>query len=87
MVKPLPFKENGSLRTFSASVNETELQWHWDDEDRIVYPIHATNWRVQLDNQLPKPLVPNYITFIPAGIWHRLIKGDGDVTLRVVKCP
>jgi hypothetical protein len=86
MVKPLPFMENGLTRIFSASVDETELQWHWDEEDRLVYPNHETSWRIQLDNQLPRELIVDDIIFIPAGVWHRLLKGSEDLSLQVIKC-
>jgi hypothetical protein len=85
VVKDLPFEENGDTRVFSALVDPEELQWHWDEEHRVVIAQHDTDWRLQLDNFLPMDLPKDVCTFIPAGTWHRLIKGSGDLTLTVIK--
>ena len=34
--------ENSYIRTFSEDTLEEELKWHWDEEDRIVQPLHPT---------------------------------------------
>lgn len=85
----LPFKEkskgNISVRTFSNSVNETELKWHWDNENRIVVCEHETDWQLQMDNQLPVTIAKNKKYFIPEGEYHRIIKGSGDLTVKVTK--
>jgi hypothetical protein len=39
----------------------------------------------QLDNQLPEKITKT--TFIPAGEWHRIIKGTGDLSVKIVKLP
>ena len=53
----LPFKENISdgynVRTFSSSLNENELKWHFDEEDRIFVCEHETDWQIQMDDELP----------------------------------
>jgi hypothetical protein len=85
MVNDLPFIENGRTRIFSALVDPSELQWHWDEEHRVVTAQHETDWFLQLDNQLPQPFVPDVSVFIPAGTWHRVIKGTGDLSLTVIK--
>lgn len=83
----LPFKQvsigNTKLRLFSENVDDSELKWHQDDEDRIVTILHETNWMFQFDNKLPEPLTPDKKIFIPKGEWHRLIKGDGDLEISV----
>jgi hypothetical protein len=84
----LPFKEenlqeNVVLRTFSGETLNEELKWHWDEEDRIVQPLHPTDWMFQLDNQLPEKITKT--TFIPAGVWHRIIKGTGNLSVKIVK--
>jgi hypothetical protein len=71
------------IREFSKNVNPTELTWNCDKEDRLVEIIGKTNWKLQLDNQLPTPL--NESIFIPAGEWHRLVKGNGKLTLKIYK--
>jgi hypothetical protein len=77
--------ENTYIRTFSESTLDEELKWHWDEEDRVVDPLQPTDWMFQLDNQLPEKITKT--TFIPAGEWHRIIKGTGDLSVKIVKLP
>ena len=84
----LPFKEtsvgnNQYIREFSAGVNTHELEWHIDKEDRIVEVVENINWEVQLDNELPKLLKDEL--FIPKETYHRIIKGDGKLVVRITK--
>lgn len=79
----LPFKEEGEIRTFSENVKDFELVWHRDKEDRIVTPLHKTDWKFQLDNDIPRSLEKEI--FIPRETYHRLIKGTGDLKVRVKK--
>jgi hypothetical protein len=74
--------DNISLRTFDQNVSEDELVWHRDREDRIVTALHPTDWQVQLENELPLPLTE---IFIPKGLYHRVIKGTGDLSIQVNK--
>jgi hypothetical protein len=83
----LPFKENKLkntfIRTFDQNIDEGELVWHRDREDRIVKPLTETDWMVQIDNELPKPLTEE--VFIPKGVYHRVIKGSGDLKIELTK--
>jgi len=85
--KELPFEEkiikNKRLRKFSEKVDEGELQWHRDREDRLITPTHQTNWMFQMDNELPISLIEGKDYFVPKGVYHRLIKGDGDLNIQV----
>jgi hypothetical protein len=82
-----PFDEyvkNGyNYRIFSENTNNSELVWHRDKEDRIVESVGHTDWMIQIDNELPKPLTER--TFIPKEKYHRVIKGSGDLVVRVKK--
>lgn len=75
--------ENLSYRIFSASINEMELIWHRDAEDRTVEVLHPTDWQFQFDNELPigfeKPI------FIRKEQIHRVIKGTGDLHILIQK--
>ena len=77
------FKENYYIRTFNKDVDIEELVWHRDREDRIIECIGETNWQFQTDNELPISF--NKPIFIKAEIYHRLIKGDGDLILKIIK--
>jgi len=83
----LPFFEkklnNSYIRTFSENLDSDELKWHRDKEDRTVSPIGETDWMFQRENALPEPL--NKEIKIKANEWHRVIKGRGDLTVRVIK--
>lgn len=70
-------------RKFAEDVNESELVWHRDKEDRIVRVIGETNWKIQMDNELPSDLKDK--VFIPKETYHRIIKGDGELSIEVLK--
>ena len=75
--------ENLFIRTFKQETDSGELLWHRDFEDRIIESIEDTNWGFQLDNQLPIQLKKQI--YIPKGVYHRLIKGDGDLKIKLQK--
>lgn len=77
-----PYKEEGDIRTFSESTPSMEFVWHRDKEDRIIEPLHKSDWKFQLDNDIPKEIDK---TFVPKETYHRLIKGTGDLRLKVIK--
>jgi len=76
-------EEDFILRKFSSDIDPIELMWHRDNEDRIIESIGVTDWKVQLDNTLPV-LIKGQI-FIPRGVWHRAIKGTGNLKLKIYK--
>lgn len=83
-----PFEErekssSHSVRVFKSDTDQDELKWHRDREDRIVEAVGNTDWMIQLDNELPKPI--EGLVKIPKGVWHRVIKGSGDLTVRIDK--
>lgn len=83
-----PFKEkslgnNEYIREFSDNVDDHELEWHIDKEDRIVEVIENNGWKVQIDNQLPRLLEKTI--FIPKETYHRIIKGDGNLIVKIKK--
>ena len=48
--------ENKALRTFNESVNNAELIWHMDREDRLITVLESDSWKLQMDNSLPVEL-------------------------------
>ena len=60
-----------------------ELKWHFDEEDRTVEILENPNWMFQFDNELP--FVMKSPIFIPKGKWHRVIKGDGNLIVKINK--
>lgn len=84
----LPFTEkslgnNQYIREFSTDVDTHELEWHIDREDRTIEVIENVDWQVQLDNNLPQ-LIKESI-FIPKETYHRVIKGTGNLKVKITK--
>ena len=75
--------EDWIVREFTEMIDPIELMWHRDDEDRVVEAVTETDWMIQLDNQLPINIIEK-IT-IPRHAWHRLIKGSGNLTVKIHK--
>ena len=85
-----PFKEqqvspNKFIREFSADVDEVELIWHIDKEDRVISVIEGNGWKFQFDEQLPFEMMDDIDIVIPKGVIHRVIKGDGPLKIKVFK--
>ena len=74
---------NYIIREFGDTIDPIELMWHRDDEDRTLEIIGDTDWKIQLDNQLPSSL--NQPIFIPRHEWHRVIKGSGRLKIKINK--
>jgi len=84
----LPFIEksvgnNQYIREFSDDVDTHELEWHIDKEDRTVEVIENIDWQFQLDNNLPQLLKETI--FIPKETYHRVIKGTGNLKVKITK--
>lgn len=84
----LPFEEEkiddqNFIRTFKCGIDSGELTWHRDREDRIIESVGDTDWKFQLDNQLPQKIEGEI--FIPKGVYHRLIAGTGDLKIKLKK--
>lgn len=71
------------IRTFDDSIDPIELKWHRDDEDRLIVSLDETDWQIQLEDKLPQNL--NTAVFISRGEWHRVIKGTGELRVKIIK--
>lgn len=78
-----PINEEVKTRTFNVNVNTDDLKWHRDRENRLVEVIEGDNWFIQFDNELPKPLIPGKQYIIPEGVYHRVIKGDSSLKIKI----
>ena len=81
--KDLEVTNEHIIREFDENIDPIELKWHRDNEDRIVEIVGNTDWKVQLENQLPISI--NQPISISRGEWHRVIKGTGKLTLKIIK--
>jgi hypothetical protein len=84
----LPFQEtklenNVFIREFKQDTDSGDYLWHRDREDRIIESIGKTDWQIQLDDELPKVIQGE--VFIPMGVYHRVIKGTGDLKIKLQK--
>ena len=84
----LPFQEtklgdNEFIRIFEQNTDSGDFVWHRDYENRIIESIGETDWMFQMDNELPK-IISEKI-YIPKGIYHRIIKGNGDLKIKLIK--
>lgn len=78
-MRDFPFKvlesnQNIEKREFSSSLEHEELLWHRDAEDRLIRLVSGSGWFLQLDDQKPAEILPEGSHFVPAGVWHRLLK-------------
>ena len=71
------------IREFSENIDPIELLWHRDNEDRIVEALESTDWSLQLDDSLP--IILNKPIFIPKHMYHRVIKGTGNLLVKIIK--
>jgi len=70
-------------RIFKESVDSDELVWHRDKLDRSVYIEKNNGWLLQMDNELPKLMQEGRTYFIPKETYHRVIKGTGDLIIKI----
>lgn len=79
----LEITEKYVVREFDENIDPIELLWHRDDEDRLIEPTQPTDWFIQLEDELPTLI--NKPIFIPRHTWHRTIKGNGSLVIKIQK--
>jgi len=83
----LPFnqtiKDGIKTRVFDKNTDNHELKWHRDERDRIVEVVKGSGWKFQMDNELPKTLKEGDKFKIPSEVFHRVIKGNGDLIVKI----
>jgi hypothetical protein len=82
-----PFEQielnNKKIRTFSPEVEDDELKWHQDLNDRNVTILESGGWSFQMEDELPTKLQNAKQIFIPKLVWHRVIKGDSKLVVEI----
>jgi hypothetical protein len=82
-----PFEQielnNKKIRTFSPEVEDDELKWHQDLNDRKVTILESGGWSFQMEDELPTKLQNAKQIFIPKLVWHRVIKGDSKLVVEI----
>lgn len=84
-----PFEQTktieGLIRTFSGDVDEEELVWHRDHDDREITVIRSNGWYLQMDDELPVLMRPGSVFQIPREKWHRVIRRGNDELIVEIK--
>ena len=85
-----PFEEEkideyNFIRTFPADVDEMDLIWHADKENRIITVLEGNGWKFQFDEELPIEMTKVKSISILKGIIHRVIKGNGPLVIKLQK--
>lgn len=87
MVKPytdiFSSDKDERIRTFEEVINECDLIWHRDECNRQVTVLEGDGWKLQLDNRLPIVMEKGRLYHIPKMVYHRIIKGKGDLRLKI----
>ena len=77
--------DNTIYRRFEGTVEDSDLVWHRDHNDRQVIVKESHGWQLQFDNQLPIDLIEGETYFIRAQEYHRLIKGTGNLIIEIME--
>ena len=77
--------ENIFIRTFPEDVDEMDLIWHTDKENRVVNVLEGNGWKFQFDEELPFEMVDGLNISIFEGRIHRIIKGQGPLKIELHK--
>ena len=78
-----PYTDKDNIREFSSNVDELDLVWHQDKEDRLVEVLEGKGWKFQRDNNVPVDMKVGDRIFIPEGEIHRVIKGTTDLKIKI----
>lgn len=71
------------VRTFDETVEIDDLVWHRDTTSRKVHVLSGVEWKLQHDDELPVHLEIGKEYYIPKMQYHRLIKGEGNLVIRI----
>jgi hypothetical protein len=90
LVTVLPFeeekiKDNIFVRTFSSDVDEMDLIWHTDKENRFIKVLEGNGWQFQYDEELPFEMTDGLGFPVMKGQIHRVIKGVGPLKIELHK--
>jgi hypothetical protein len=72
-------------RLFKGDVDERELLWHQDEWDREILVLGGKDWKIQLDDELPIDLIEGNRIQIKNHKFHRVIKGKGNLIIRIIE--
>ena len=59
-----PYSDQNNIREFSSNVNELDLVWHQDKEDRKIEVLEGKGMEISKDNELPLELKKKEIVYL-----------------------
>jgi len=77
------FNDKKHIRTFLDTVDSDELIWHRDEKNRTIKVIESKDWKLQIDNELPIPLLMGQDYEIKKEVYHRVHKGKGKRVVEI----
>ena len=77
------FEGKKHYRTFLNDVSNDELVWHRDKKDRTIRVVESKDWKLQIDNELPIPLLMGQKYEIKKEVYHRIHKGKGKLVIEI----
>ena len=83
--KPYTETLNNDIKTrvFEPTILESDLKWHRDKNCRYIKVCSGNNWKIQIENKLPFTLVEGKTYFVNSKKWHRLIKGNDKLIIKI----
>jgi len=76
---------NDNIRNFTTDVQELDLVWHQDREDRTIEVLEGEGWKFQKDNEIPVGMNVGDRIFIAEGEIHRVLKGTTDLKIKIIR--
>jgi hypothetical protein len=71
------------IREFNENIDPIELLWHRDLSNRKVTVLEGQDWYFQMEDQLPVELKEGVSIFIPKMEYHRVIKGNTLLKIKI----
>ena len=76
--------ENLEIRGFYSNIPQKLLEWHRDNEDRIILIKEGKGWFLQKDNEIPQKLIQGKYYKINKNNYHRILKEDNSSDLIIM---
>ena len=88
MSKPyrdIQLEDNSFFRVFEHDCEDEEFHWHRDRRDRKIEVVHGKGWKFQFENKMPIEMQEGDTINITQMDYHRILKGDTNLILKIVE--
>lgn len=79
----IKLEKNEWIRTFDVNTDDQEFIWHRDRKDREIEVLSGDGWKFQRDNEIPFNINKNNKFEIKAMTYHRIIKGNTNLVIKI----